>query len=647
MIADKVRRYLEQAGYRIAAREEGFVTVLVSQGAERWLGSGPDEEDALADAVTRMFPSGLAEELLFAALDAFEDEEQDEDEEQEKVEEQEEEPEELEEQDGDEGPDEDEEPEELQVPEGLQVPEEIEEPEELEEDQVEVDEVAEPFGVAEDPDSQETLVDGAATPPAPPPEPDVPPPSPRLTVREALEQVEYLQDEVDDLLAEVAWTAPPQVRIQLTAWLARARAIQQATGHADRVEGAVRRLAGRLGAVTKRWWPGYLSVLQLHAVPADVNRKMELGLQGPLTWAAVADALEASLDDLGEGWADDAALDPRPNAVDATFEAICSDLEALLGPLHLEPSPGSIERIDDASTRKALGEWARRLRWMRGVAPSGERWASAMGHLRWVAQHVPATRRSLDPLLDPEKGPREGTWARALGEDPEKRRRQRRVRAVLRKTPGPTATPEEVASWLAEALTLGADLTNRQVMGLVPGHADTIRGFANEDLGDVERNVRSRLRKLKKALDEGESAAPPPTVVDDEGDGAEDSDDDADPVGDLVARVRDRVAGKKAVFVSNRKDTQLKDKLEERLGLDISWCSGSPRRVQSVGQQVASGTYDYVILATGFAGHSADAILGKAASTAGVPFVRAYKGRPLATLRALARDLGIRREGEG
>ncbi len=108
--------------------------------------------------------------------------------------------------------------------------------------------------------------------------------------------------------------------------------------------------------------------------------------------------------------------------------------------------------------------------------------------------------------------------------------------------------------------------------------------------------------------------------------------------------MRARVAGQSAVFVSNRTDNDLKSRLEKRLGLSIDWCDGSPRKLQAVSKQILGGSYQLVILATGFAGHDADGLLGKAAGRAGVPFVRAYKGRPLATLRAIARDLGIRNE---
>lgn len=128
-------------------------------------------------------------------------------------------------------------------------------------------------------------------------------------------------------------------------------------------------------------------------------------------------------------------------------------------------------------------------------------------------------------------------------------------------------------------------------------------------------------------------------------DGLEGEDEhSADPVDDLIELVKAHVDGKSAVFVSNRADPDLKNRLEQRLGLAIESCDGTPRRMQAVAKQIQAERYALVILATGFVGHGADAVLGKAASRAKVPFVRAYKGRLLATVRAIARDLGLRSE---
>ena len=641
---DILQDFLVERGYSIAVRQDGWVSLLIRRGEERWVGDGADEADALADAVLKMFPSNLAWELLGDALaeahalaglgDSPPPHEAAEDApalEQHLVQEDAPEPFVDEAAAGvldsggqDEGP----EPDEATTADH------------------------EPAAAAERLDDTKVHIGSA---PSLGPAVSTAPVSrapqvralPNLSVDEALEGITTLSETIDALLPEIAWMSPLYVRLQLTAWLGRARHLQEETQHAYEVELAVRRLAGRLGGVSKRWWPGSVPALQLSTTPHQAARGLKLTLAPAATWDDLAAAVEIVLEDEEDGWADGRALEPRPASVDQGFRRILSEMEALLGPLKVDGDPAALAFVGDVATGKALKEWAQRLRWMRGVAPSGEVWARAMGRLRWASQYSSAARQHLEGWLDPETAPREGTWAKALGEDPEKKNRQRKLRTVLRATPGPTAPPEDVAAWLARALLLGSDLNYRQITGLLAPHHGAVLGLASEDLGDVERKVRSRFRKLQKALREGATPSPPPDLDDTDSGESDEDGDQADPVGDLIDAVRARTDGKAAVFVSNRTDNDLKGKLERRLGLTIEWCDGSPRRVQSVAKQVQAGKYDLVILATGFAGHDADAILGKAAARGDAHFVRAYKGRPLATLRAIARDLGIRNEGGG
>lgn len=109
----------------------------------------------------------------------------------------------------------------------------------------------------------------------------------------------------------------------------------------------------------------------------------------------------------------------------------------------------------------------------------------------------------------------------------------------------------------------------------------------------------------------------------------------------LVAQIRPFTAGKSALFVGNRNDPNLKAHLEDRFDLKVTWCEGDPRRIQAQCDSIAHSSYDLVLLATGFQGHSADGVLGRAARAVGVPFVRVFKGRSLACARALARTFGL------
>jgi len=40
MIDDRMRSFLVESGYRLDVRVDGFVTLLVSKGGERWIGNG-------------------------------------------------------------------------------------------------------------------------------------------------------------------------------------------------------------------------------------------------------------------------------------------------------------------------------------------------------------------------------------------------------------------------------------------------------------------------------------------------------------------------------------------------------------------------------------------------------------------------------
>jgi hypothetical protein len=93
------------------------------------------------------------------------------------------------------------------------------------------------------------------------------------------------------------------------------------------------------------------------------------------------------------------------------------------------------------------------------------------------------------------------------------------------------------------------------------------------------------------------------------------------------------------VLVSNRTDTQLRDRLVEELGfavLDLS--EGEPRRVQSITEAVRSGSYDLVLAATGFQSHAIDGMLARACRSADVPLLRVNRARPLAVYRAVLRQ---------
>jgi hypothetical protein len=83
--------------------------------------------------------------------------------------------------------------------------------------------------------------------------------------------------------------------------------------------------------------------------------------------------------------------------------------------------------------------------------------------------------------------------------------------------------------------------------------------------------------------------------------------------------------------------------LQEAFGFASLECRiAEPRRLQALGEAIEEGQYDLVLAATGFQLGSLDQLLARACRTAGVAYLRVNRGRPLACLRALARDLESR-----
>ena len=66
---------------------------------------------------------------------------------------------------------------------------------------------------------------------------------------------------------------------------------------------------------------------------------------------------------------------------------------------------------------------------------------------------------------------------------------------------------------------------------------------------------------------------------------------------------------------------------------------GAGAACEAEAKAIASGKYDLVLAATGFASHATDRALREASRKAAVPYSRVFKGRPSSVLRALQRDM--------
>ena len=667
--AAALRRQLEAAGYRIATRADAWVECLLVGHGERWRGQGLDPDEALQDAVGKMLPSRLGRELLARAL----------------------------------APEAREVVEASPAPAMTPLPAAASEPA-PQRQQVrppgprrvpDVDDGEEPFTPAvvirrpEVPVEPRPSRAEAAERPRPGHYVELRPqggersqrpkrvlaptmPAAGPAVDDALDELDTLRRRVSDARTEVAMMAPELQRLHFLAWICRARSVQERVPYAMDVERAVGDIARTLGDLGKLWWPGSVKALQFKATPLDAGAELGLEAGGRLhDWLEAAEraeeTLEARLEATGAGryddygWADRGALKPPPNRPNALLSELTGAIERYLGTVErpsFRDGPPGLRKGDEPELGRLL-EWARKLRWLRGHVADADVWAATMGRIRWAVSRAPrervgAIREALDSTFCPAQ-----PWPTVLGQDPQAKQRRRQRRDLLATLPREASVEaDDLADWLGGAFDLGTHLSNPRIAGLLYPLKERVLALDPDTLPENSRRTRKRLADLKRRLQEvsqEEAAqfrrlaekelaalpAPPPEEEAEELPEAEVA-DTGDPLEAVTEEVRRFTAGKKALFVSNREDPELKGRLEEMLALELSWSVIDPRRVQSKCEAISQGSYDFVLSATGFQGHNVDSALYRASRSAGVKYVRVNRGRPRTCVQALARELGVR-----
>jgi hypothetical protein len=585
-------KFLVDSGYAIKTRTHEWTEVLISRDKEHWLGRGLDAAAALQHALDQMFPSTAAR-LLF---ERFRD--------------------------------------------GLAARPEPEAP--------------------RPPAPPPTPPPTAAEPPSPP-VPEVEPPRsspaivghiklpsyPAAAVAEARETLEEILKDIHDMRPDFALMSPRYQKVYMLAWISRARGYDEQFPGEHKITILVRRIAHELTNLSKILWPGSVQALQMNAQPSCVVGELGLKtLHAPKSWVEAHDFVQnhrdralssdVAVDDYG--WADRPRKSP-PGPPRTLLREAQRAVEAIAGvvtdppPRHLTTPPEELP----GDQLEALVRHAQSLREIRRfiAADEPETWGAVMGRMRWLAgrlgDRVPQLRRWLDPeFVPPPERQKSGPTAEQM------RQQQATVRAE-RDALVASGAPDDAA--LLAFLTRAFDAHNTpDVAGLLLPLRARLEALRPDQFED--RRLRRRFDKLLELLRRGE-AGTPTIEVDDEVD-VDDTDADADdPGAHLVGQVRPKVEGKRALFVSNREDPDLKAKLESSLGLEITWCDGNARKVQAQCESIARHSYDYVLIATGFQAHNIDGILARSSRGSGVPYVRVFKGRPLAVARALARTLGL------
>jgi hypothetical protein len=488
----------------------------------------------------------------------------------------------------------------------------------------------------------------AAIPSPPPSNVHRAPPEPRMRASEAIESVEKLLQNIEDQLGRLARMSSERQRLHMLRWICRARAVEEGLPGVRDVEHATARVARRLTEIGKMFWPGSVRALQLSARPADVRREMHATWAAePENWRSATDLAERLLEehmaksaDLGldeDGWADVAARTPKPTDPDALFEEVDKELKEILVPPGEVPN-GRLGELSNAEFETLLGA-ARKLRWLRGNVKSDLDWGVAMGRLRRAVPGLGDRAARIRDVLD-HRAKQTVPWAKVLGEHKEEPVAPPGESPEVLKAdlPPPGAPKDDLMAWLVRAF----DVLNTPVLvDLLRPHKADIAAFGEDVLNHPDRRIRRRLRDLAKRVAEADEA---PVVKEPEVEPEEAANDEPMAAPALVAlseRVRQHTKGSRALFVSNREDPELGARLTEMLGITITWCDGSLRRVQAQCERITRGSYDIILSATGFQVHGVDSALASAARAASVAYVRVNRGRPVACIKAIAREFGI------
>jgi hypothetical protein len=463
-------------------------------------------------------------------------------------------------------------------------------------------------------------------------------------LRAILADLQLVAARVEAGIPEAALMAPPLQKLHVLAWIARARMLEHEAGRNRSASDATAAIARRLTTLCKTWWPGSVRALQVDATPERASR--EQGLPPATRWLEVAESAEARLEQLiaeppsDDGWRDMAALTTPPDDATPELAVAVKTIEQLIAPIDVPPSndaPKPLTQNDELRLEDA----AARLRWSRHVAPDPERWGAAIGRLRWlVAQRKGGAR--LAKLIDATHSPRPSWEIEAHV-----------VRSRLVALTAPPEGASELLAWLLAAFDAvdGPSLAKRlRDLKTASGQpvAPLVLQIKETDLPPNDRRMRRRLRHLHElmrgtALELASSPSgsfdltPPMMTPDPEGPIHRPSHDER-----TFQRVREKLRDVSALFISNREDPMLRERLERALGWQIEWSTSEPRRIASIAGAIARGKYKVVLSATGFQDHATDITLARAAAGSGTLYVRVNRGRSAACARALARELGIR-----
>lgn len=470
---------------------------------------------------------------------------------------------------------------------------------------------------------------------------EAPPVVTKADVDDAVAEVTAIHEEIAESEMDLALWTPPLIRGQMSLWICRARAVEERVAHA-RVEEAVHQVALLITRYAKFYWPGSVRALGVSTRPQDGLDGFGNVASAPPTWDRAAVQAQRLFDERfpekvqeDGGWPDPPPMRHDVRDLRELQQRACRFVESLLGDLGHPPADVEDLHEDPRLHRVDLLRAARDLRCICRRAPDPLRWGRAIGRLRWYGAY--GRDQDLTRILH-YRTKVENSWVSYPAQEREEElvelRRASARRRVLHLRPGDDAEVEVVVSWLVDAFSV---FTNPEIAKLCEAFRDRVRELDPAE-HEFDSRERSRLRRLLPHLDKED--LPEVVIGDVEDDEPEVEDAPPGPAELLLERVRERVAGKKALYFNTRRDRQLEQKLAKELDLQIDhrdpdrW-SGSTDMLGTLGR------WDLVLVNTAFIRHTKDRHIRDAAKGAGAIYVNVYNGLRLAVLRGLAHALGI------
>ena len=477
-----------------------------------------------------------------------------------------------------------------------------------------------------------------------------------LRTVDALDEVERELAGVEARIGHLARMCSDRQRLHLLVRICRGRALEEAHPGARDVEQAVARIARRLTELAKMFWPGSVHAMQLSAEPEDVKRELRaVWASPPATWRDattlaerclaehVAKSAVAGLDE--DGWADGPLRSPRPADPDALLSEVDVEIRSILAPSGEVPN-GHAGELSGEDVERLLRA-VRKLRWLRGAVRDDLSWGASVGRLRRALPSLGDRGARVREVLDHRAKP-SVPWAKLLGQGLAKPAAPpgENPDDLCAELPTASVTKDGLLAWLVRAFDV---LNTPELVALLVPFKGELDKFDEDTLSHPDRRVRRRLRELVKQVGSATEETPPSSKTEpmDPDDEAADEKITVHALDELANQVRRKTEGRRALFVSNREDPELGARLSELLGIEITWCDGSLRRVQAQCERIRGGSYDLILSATGFQLHGVDGALVRAAGASSVRYVRVNRGRPAACVQAIAREFGLLGAGNG